>query len=83
MNKIMGENQMATPSKKSSIIEELITEMNGGKNRRAYIMADKCIKCGGDATIFYDEVSKKEFAISGWCQHCQDEMFYDTKTEGM
>jgi hypothetical protein len=83
MNKIMGENQMAIPSKKSSIMEELITEMNGGKSRRAYIHANKCVRCEGDASYFLDEVSRKEYAISGWCQHCQDEMFNDTRTEGM
>ena len=74
---------MANPSEKNSAIESLITELNGGRNRRAYIHANKCIRCGGDASIFYDEVSRKEYAISGWCQHCQDELFYDTKTEGM
>lgn len=24
---------------------------------------------------FKDEISRKEFAISGWCQKCQDEIF--------
>ena len=74
---------MANPSEKNSAIESLLTELNGGRNRRAYIYANKCVKCGGDASRFYDEVSKREYAISGWCQHCQDELFYDTKTEGM
>ena len=74
---------MATPSEKSSHIEEALTELYGGRNRRAYIHADKCVRCGGDASRFYDEVSRKEFTISGWCQHCQDEMFNDTETEGM
>ena len=44
---------MANPSEKNSAIESLITEMNGGRNRRAYIHANKCIRCGGDASIFY------------------------------
>jgi hypothetical protein len=74
---------MADPSKKDSVIEQLLTEMNGGRNRRAYIYANKCVRCEGDASRFYDEVSKREYAISGWCQHCQDEMFNDTATEGM
>tara|TARA_R100000278_G_scaffold117552_1_gene97583 strand:+ start:433 stop:657 length:225 start_codon:yes stop_codon:yes gene_type:complete len=74
---------MAIPSEKSSVIEKLLTEINGGKSRRAYIHADKCVRCGEDATYFLDEVSRREYAISGWCQHCQDEMFDDTATEGM
>ena len=74
---------MAAPSEKSSIIEQLLTEINGGKSRRAYIHANKCVRCEGDASYFMNEVSRKEFTISGWCQHCQDEMFNDTATEGM
>ena len=74
---------MATPSKKSSIIEELLTELNGGRSRRAYIHANRCVRCEGDARHFINEVSRREYAISGWCQHCQDEMFNDTATEGM
>ena len=74
---------MAAPSEKSSIMEQLLTELNGGKSRRAYIHANKCVRFEGDASQFIDEVSRKEFAISGWCQHCQNEMFDDTATEGM
>jgi hypothetical protein len=74
---------MAAPSEKSSIIEQLLTEINSGKSRRAYIHANKCVRCEGDASYFMNEVSRKEFTISGWCQHCQDEMFNDTRTEGM
>ena len=74
---------MANPTEKSSIIETLLTELNGGRSRRAYIHANKCVRCGGDASQFIDEVSRKEFAIRGWCQHCQNEMFDDTRTEGM
>ena len=46
-------------------------------------ISDICLKCEGDASRFTDEVSRKEFAISGWCQHCQNEIFDDTRTEGM
>ena len=74
---------MANPTEKSSIIETLLTELNGGRSRRSYIHANKCVRCGRDASQFIDEVSRKEFAISGWCQHCQNEMFDDTRTEGM
>ena len=74
---------MADPEYKNPILEGLLTELNSGRNRRSYILNDICIKCEGDASRFTDEVSRKEFAISGWCQHCQDEMFNDTRTEGM
>ena len=74
---------MADPLYKNPIIESLLTEINNGKNRRSYILNDVCIKCEGDASRFTDEVSRKEFAISGWWQHCQNEIFDDTRTEGM
>ena len=74
---------MADPEYKNPILEGLLTELNSGRNRRSYILNDICIICEGDASRFTDEVSRKEFAISGWCQHCQDEMFNDTATEGM
>ena len=35
----------------------------------------KCRLCGADITGFKDEVSKKEFKITGTCQKCQDELF--------
>jgi hypothetical protein len=74
---------MATPSEKNPAIESLLTELNGGRSRRAYIYANRCVKCEGDARLFVDQVSRREYEISGWCQHCQDELFNDTTTEGM
>ncbi len=35
----------------------------------------KCAWCGEDASEFKDELSKKEFGISGMCQTCQDDTF--------
>lgn len=40
-------------------------------NRRA----GKCATCGGEVGEFRDEVSRKEFTISGMCQTCQDDVF--------
>lgn len=39
--------------------------------------ANKCPFCGKDMTnaSFKDELSKKEYEISGICQECQDEFF--------
>jgi len=42
------------------------------------VKAGKCPFCGQEIdpeTEFRDELSKKEFRISGLCQHCQDGMF--------
>ena len=74
---------MATPSEKNPVIEEYLTKVNGGKNRRAYILAGKCIITGEDAGPFRDEISKREYEISGMGQKAQDEFFNDTIAEGM
>ena len=34
----------------------------------------KCVSCKG-VTEFRDELSKKEYGISGLCQSCQDDVF--------
>ena len=66
---------MATPSKKSEQMEQAIASINGGVDRRTMIDADLCTSCGGPATDFKDELSKREFTISGFCQKCQDDIF--------
>ena len=37
---------------------------------------EQCVKCGEFNLEFRDELSRREYAISGWCQCCQD-MFFD------
>lgn len=41
------------------------------------VEAGKCPMCGTpiDATTFKDDLSLKEFSISGMCQACQDDIF--------
>ena len=42
------------------------------------ILQQKCNRlagCGKPITVFRDELSKKEYGISGLCQQCQDELF--------
>lgn len=47
--------------------------------RRSDIAAARCTSkpfgCGTPITEFRDELSEKEFAISGLCQTCQDRVF--------
>ena len=50
-----------------------------GFDRRQNIQADTCspppMGCSGPATEFRDDISRKEFAISGMCQKCQDGIY--------
>ena len=46
-----------------------------GRSRSLAIAGGGCVKCGEVATDFRDELSRKEYGISGICQGCQDEIF--------
>ena len=73
---------------KQGIVWYIIVEMNEldtakdemamslfGRSRVLAIAGNSCVKCGEAAVDFKDELSKKEFGISGFCQTCQDEIF--------
>lgn len=69
---------MTEPSKKSKGIEEMIegfAQSEFGRGRKESIEQDICVTCGKEATEFKDNLSRKEFSISGMCQICQDGIF--------
>lgn len=69
---------MAIPSKKTEGMEETL-KMLFGVDRRDAINNNLCqpapIGCGGVANVFRDEISRREYRISGLCQKCQDSVF--------
>jgi hypothetical protein len=67
---------MATPTKKARSIEALLKKMSpGNKDRVESIEGDICVWCEGPAESFTDQLSAKEYTISGFCQSCQDKTF--------
>ena len=64
------------PSIKSEKIDELFKTLYG-VDRKTSIVNRMCVSC--DAKVskegFRDEVSLREFHISGLCQVCQDKVF--------
>lgn len=64
------------PSKKSPEMEAALKSMFG-IDRVNTITSRKCVFCGVsvDENSFKDELSKKEYTISGTCQSCQDKVF--------
>ena len=46
-----------------------------GRARTVAKAGCSCVSCGGRADKFTDEISKREFGISGMCQTCQDSIF--------
>lgn len=69
---------MATPSDKSEGAEDFMKKIFGF-NRREYIKRNECVPapvgCGGPAIVFEDDLSRREFTISGLCQQCQNSIF--------
>jgi hypothetical protein len=67
---------MATPSNTHPAVTKMLDRV---ANRTASIKADVCVPkpigCGGPATQFRDELSQREYTISGLCQKCQDVIF--------
>jgi len=69
-----------TPSFKAPAIDALLSEIIfNGKDRPTCIREGICMTCddahGIIASSFRDDVSRKEYAISGMCQSCQDDVF--------
>lgn len=71
------------PSEKSPEINGMLKEIFGF-DREETILSNKCVPppcgCGKDInpeTEFSDELSRKEYTISGFCQACQDKVFGD------
>ena len=65
---------MAIPSDKSPEIEKLFTDIFGS-DRTSFIEMDRCTVCGQTVIGFKDDLSAREYTISGFCQECQDEVF--------
>ena len=63
---------MPEPSVKHPVMEFWLEEMFG---RTTAIENMKCVTCSEPADGFRDEISLKEYTISGMCQSCQDSVF--------
>jgi len=62
------------PTEKSPQIDEFLKAITG-RDRTQSIKENKCNLCGGEAISFRDVLSTREYAISGMCQRCQDDIF--------
>mgnify|MGYP007044129294 CR=1 FL=1 len=69
---------MTVPAKKSPALETMLNKFTSttfGRERTDSISKDVCVTCGKEATNFKDQLSRKEYTISGMCQTCQDSVF--------
>jgi len=69
-------NWKPTPSEKNPQLDKVITAIFG-IDRKASIENKTCATCQTDVKpdSFKNEISLKEFHISGMCQTCQDSVF--------
>jgi hypothetical protein len=76
---------MTKPAYKTTNMSKMfdnLSEMAYGRSASDSIKADICVACGKPAVEFSDELSRREFSISGLCQECQDRIFnYDEEDE--
>tara|TARA_Y100000310_G_scaffold289567_1_gene316058 strand:- start:853 stop:1062 length:210 start_codon:yes stop_codon:yes gene_type:complete len=62
------------PSSKNPRIDLFLSRLTG-KSREIQIASGLCMTCDGEAKEFKDDLSRKEYGISGMCQACQDATF--------
>lgn len=62
------------PTEKAPQIESLISTI-AGKDRHSVVPGKGCMTCDSPNTDFRDDLSRKEYAISGMCQNCQDSVW--------
>ena len=65
------------PTNKSNPINSMLSSIFG-VDRVQTITEAFCVSCdseGNNAASFRDDISRKEYAISGMCQSCQDDIF--------
>ena len=63
-----------TPSTKTPEMTRFLEQAGG---RTTAILTSSCSLCGKLVSPFRDELSAKEYTISGLCQKCQDVFFAD------
>ena len=62
------------PTYKAEGLDKAITELTG-IDRKGSFETNECVWCNEHNLWFRDELSRKEYTISGICQDCQDKTF--------
>lgn len=62
------------PTQKSPEINQFLSSI-AGKDRESTIRGGKCMTCDDPDMNLRDDLSVREYRISGMCQKCQDQTF--------
>lgn len=76
----MQKKEKIVATKKAPAIDKLITAVTG-KDRTETIINKECMLCENKNLRFANELSRREYAISGMCQECQDKAFGTEKMQ--
>ena len=64
---------------RNPVLADLLSKLSPtGRNPEQAAELGVCTQCAGPAVSFKDELSKKEYGITGFCQTCQDK--FEEKT---
>tara|TARA_R110000824_G_scaffold21732_4_gene80754 strand:- start:513 stop:749 length:237 start_codon:yes stop_codon:yes gene_type:complete len=63
-----------TATLKHPEIEQMLTNLTG-VSRVGAVAESSCVTCENTVGDFKDELSEKEYTISGMCQECQDSVY--------
>lgn len=72
------------PSKKNTMLTNFLDDFaqsTFGRSRSQSIKGNVCVMCGNQVGRFRDNLSLKEYTISGMCQACQDDFFGGNEDE--
>lgn len=76
-----GTKRVQSNDSKMKNIKRLLDKMTDSQpffNRRSTaIHAELCVMCENPNVNFRDQLSEREYRISGFCQNCQDSFFND------
>ncbi len=67
-------NEETKSPEMTNFLDELSLNLFG-RSRSLAKDGNGCVSCGGPADKFTDELSRREYSISGVCQKCQDKFF--------
>jgi len=69
---LMDKKEKYQPAPKSKEISQFFDDT---LDRTEKIKSSVCVTCNGTIVKFRNEISKKEYTLSGMCQVCQDDFF--------
>ena len=61
-----------SPAPKNKEVKQFLDDTLDRSNR---IKSSVCVSCDATDVVFRNEISRKEYILSGMCQKCQDEFF--------